>query len=62
MVAAREDHLVITVDLSLRDHSVSEAALLLAERQVDGLVYATMGRLHVPRPVGRAITGVSAFA
>ena len=62
MVAAREDHLVITMDLSLRDHSVSEAALLLAERQVDALVYATMGRLHVPRPVGRAITGVSAFA
>src|SRR5699024_7230377 len=27
-----------------------EASRLLAERQVDGLVYATMGRLRVPRP------------
>ena len=51
LAAAREDYLVITMDLSLRDHSVSEAARLLAERQVDGLVYATMGRLRVPRPV-----------
>ena len=50
LAAAREDYLVITMDLSLRDHSVSEAARLLAERQVDGLVYATMGRLRVPRP------------
>lgn len=51
MVAARADYLVITMDLSLRDHSVSEAARLLAERQVDGLIYATMGRVRVPLPM-----------
>ncbi|MGP9536464.1 LacI family DNA-binding transcriptional regulator [Brachybacterium sp. AOP43-C2-M15] len=50
MAAARREYLVITVDLSLRDHSVSDAARLLAERQVDGLVYATMGRERVPLP------------
>ncbi|PMC76154.1 LacI family DNA-binding transcriptional regulator [Brachybacterium sp. UMB0905] len=48
--AARADYLVITVDLSLREQSVSEAARLLAERQVDGLIYATMGHVRVPRP------------
>lgn len=51
MVAARHDHLVITVDLSLRDHTVEDAARLLAERQVDGLLYATMGRMRGPLPV-----------
>lgn len=50
MVAAKQDYLVITVDLSLRDHSVSDTARLLAERQVDGLLYATMGRVRVPAP------------
>jgi LacI family transcriptional regulator len=50
MVAAQHDYLVITVDLSLRDHTVEDAARLLAERQVDGLLYATMGRVRVPRP------------
>ena len=51
MVAARHDYLVITVDLSLRDHTVEDAARLLAERQVDGLLYATMGRGAGPLPV-----------
>ena len=50
MVAAQHDYLVITVDLSLRDHTVEDAARLLAERQVDGLIYATMGRVRVPLP------------
>jgi DNA-binding LacI/PurR family transcriptional regulator len=50
MVAAQHDYLVITVDLSLRDNTVEDAARLLAERQVDGLLYATMGRVSVPLP------------
>lgn len=50
MTAAQRDYLVITVDLSLRDHSVADAARLLAERQVDGLIYATMGRVRVRVP------------
>ena len=50
LAAAQSDYMVITMDLSLRDHSVEDAARLLAERQVDGLLYATMGRVHVPRP------------
>src|SRR5699024_3635452 len=53
LAAPRVDYLVITMELSMRDHSVSEAARLLAERQVDGLVYATMGRLRVPGPRSR---------
>lgn len=51
MVAAQNDYLVITVDLSLRDHTVEDAARLLAERQVDGLLYATMGRVRARLPV-----------
>lgn len=50
MVAAQHDYLVITVDLSLRDHTVEDAARLLAERQVDGLLYATVGRMEGPLP------------
>ncbi len=50
LAAARENYMVITMDLSLRDHTVDDAARLLAERQVDGLIYATMGRIRVPLP------------
>ncbi|GAA1485127.1 LacI family DNA-binding transcriptional regulator [Brachybacterium fresconis] len=50
MAAARENYLVITMDLSLRENTVDDAARLLAERQVDGLIYATMGRIRVPVP------------
>jgi len=51
VAAATAGYMVITMDLSLRDHTVEDAARLLAERQVDGLLYATMGRMRVPRPV-----------
>lgn len=50
MAAARANYMVITMDLSLRENSVDDAARLLAERQVDGLIYATMGRIRVPVP------------
>lgn len=50
MAAAREEYMVITMDLSLRENSFDDAAKLLAERQVDGLIYATMGRVRVPMP------------
>lgn len=50
LAAAEAGYMVITMDLSLRDHTVEEAARLLAERQVDGLLYATMGRVRVPVP------------
>lgn len=50
VAAATAGYMVITMDLSLRDHTVEDAARLLAERQVDGLLYATMGRVQVPRP------------
>lgn len=49
-VAAEHDHMVITVDLSLRDHSVEDALRMLSERQVDGLVLATMGRMRLDLP------------
>lgn len=49
-VAARHGYVVITIDLSLRDTSVADAVRLLSERQVDGLIYATMGRVQVPVP------------
>lgn len=49
--AAAHDQMVISVDLSLRGAAVEDAMRLLAERQVDGLVYATMGRARVPSPV-----------
>lgn len=50
VAAAAAGYMVITMDLSLRDHTVEDAARLLAERQVDGLLYATMGRMRVRRP------------
>lgn len=53
MAASRADYMVITVDLSLRDASVEGAMRTLAERQVDGLLYATMGRRMVPAPAAR---------
>lgn len=49
-VAAEHDHMVITVDLSLRDYSLEDALRMLSERQVDGLVYATMGSARVRLP------------
>lgn len=45
--AAARDHMVITVDLSLRGSSVEEAMRMLAEREVDGLIHATMGHTEV---------------
>jgi len=49
-LAARHGYMMLTMDLSLRDTSVADAVRLLSERQVDGLIYATMGRLLVPVP------------
>lgn len=42
--AAARGYMVMTADLSLRGSSVDDAMRMLAERQVDGLVHATMGR------------------
>lgn len=49
-LAALRGYMVITVDLSLRDTRISDAVRLLSERQVDGFIYATMGRMRVPVP------------
>ncbi|UYG17742.1 LacI family DNA-binding transcriptional regulator [Brachybacterium huguangmaarense] len=48
--AAAHGQMVIEVDLSLREASLADAMRLLAERQVDGLVYATMGRARIRLP------------
>ena len=42
--AAAAGYMVITVDLSLRESSLDDGIRLLAEHQVEGLIYATMGR------------------
>lgn len=55
-LAAHQGYMVITIDLSLRDTSVADAVRLLSERQVDGLIYATMGRVRVP--VAKLPTGL----
>lgn len=48
--AAERGYMVITVDLSLRDATLADAVRLLAEQQVEGLIYATMGRSRVVVP------------
>lgn len=52
--AAARGYMVITVDLSMREASLDDAIRLLAEQQVEGLIYATMGRSRacVPRIPG----------
>lgn len=49
-VAAAQDYLVLTVDLSLRDADVSAAMRRLAARQVEGFVYAEMGHARKDLP------------
>lgn len=48
--AAEHGYMAITVDLSLRGSSLEGALRTLAERQVDGLLYAAMGRSVLSLP------------
>ena len=50
MAAAERGYMVLTADLSLREATVEGAVRMLAERQVDGLVYAAMGRTRITAP------------
>lgn len=50
MAAAERGYMVLTADLSLREATVEDAVRMLAERQVDGLVYAAMGRVRITAP------------
>ena len=50
MAAAERGYMVLTADLSLREATVEDAVRVLAERQVDGLVYAAMGRVRITAP------------
>ncbi|MDO5663023.1 MAG: LacI family DNA-binding transcriptional regulator, partial [Brachybacterium sp.] len=52
--AEEAGYMVLTVDLSLRSTDASDAVRALTERQVDGLLFATMGRTRVPMPDHRA--------
>jgi DNA-binding LacI/PurR family transcriptional regulator len=49
-VAASRGYMTMSVDTSLKDRDDETAVKLLAERQVEGLLYATMGRIEVQLP------------
>lgn len=48
--AAERDHMAVTIDLSLGGRGLVDAMRTLAEQQVEGLVYATMGNALVDLP------------
>lgn len=50
MTAAERGYMVLTVDLALPETTADGAVRMLAERQVDGLVYAAMGRTRITVP------------
>lgn len=48
--AAERGYMVLAADLSLREATIERAVRMLAERQVDGLVYGSMGRTRIALP------------